>query len=123
MENKREPEMIISSGMKGVGKSYYMENNYKDYSKVETHSKNRQDASITERILEASKEFGKVLLKSYKPYLSNKYNIRKVMAANVPFVIVIEDIGVEKMFNKKRIKNNINRFDLKNTEFYRLIKK
>lgn len=120
---KREPMMIVKTGMKGIGRSTYMENNYKDYCKVETNSKNRQDKSITERILEASKQTGKVLLKTYKPYLSNKYNIRKVMAANVPFVIVIDDIGAEKIFNKNRIKNNINRFDLKNTEVYRLIKK
>lgn len=120
---KREPIMIIKTGMKGIGKSYHFENNYKDYSKIETNDKNRQDKSITERILETSKENGKVLLKTYKTYLSNKYNIRKVMAANVPFVIVIDDIGAKKTFNKNRIKNRINRFDLKNTEVYKLIKK
>ena len=58
--------MIIKIGMKGIGKSNYMENNYKDYFKIETGNKNRQDKLISGRVLEATTINDKVLIKTHE---------------------------------------------------------
>lgn len=121
---KREPKMIIKTGAKGIGKSHYIENNYKDYFKIETGNRNRQDKLILGRVLEASKINDKILIKTHANYLKNKFNSNSIMKkSGISLAIIIEDIGKQLIINKKRIKNNINRFDLKNTEVYRLIKK
>ena len=121
---KREPKMIIKTGAKGIGKSHYIENNYKDYFKIETGNRNRQDKLILGRVLEASKINDKILIKTHANYLKNKFNSNSIMKkSGISLAIIIEDIGKQLIINKKRKKNNINRFDLKNTEVYRLIKK
>lgn len=121
---KREPKMIIKTGAKGIGKSNYIDNNYKDYFKIETGNRNRQDKSMSEIVLEAAKTNDNILIKTHANYLKNKFNSNSIIKySGVNVTILIEDIGQENIFNKKRIKNHINRFDLKNTEVYRLIKK
>mgnify|MGYP001439684764 CR=1 FL=1 len=68
-----EPKNILI-GNKGIGKSSYMENMYKDYIKIETPNKNRQDKSIYQRILDEKKVNNKILLKTNPDYLKNKYS-------------------------------------------------
>lgn len=119
---KLEP-LIFLTGQKGVGKSYYIDNKYKDYFKVETHSKNKQDKSITYRILDAKKNHEKVTLKTHVNFIKNKYNRNEVMKCKIDFTILLEDISSQLKFNKKRTEKRINIFDLKNTEVYKLIKK
>lgn len=124
MEN-REPKMIIKTGARGIGTSNYLENKYKDFFKIETPNKNRQDKSITEQILEARKVNDKILLKTNVNYLKNKYNINNIIKSryNLDITIVIDDIGKQLSINKKSFNNNtFSKFNLKETDVYKLIK-
>lgn len=118
---KREP-LIISTGHKGIGKSYFIEDKYKDYFKVETHNKNRQDKSILYRILDAKKIHEKVTLKTHVNFVKNKYNMSEIRKCKIDFTVLLEDIGNDLINNKKRVKHNINKFYLKDMEVYNLIK-
>lgn len=64
MENTKRESLIFAAPQKGVGKTYYIENNYKDYFKIETGNRNRQDKSISGKISEATKANDKVLVKT-----------------------------------------------------------
>lgn len=123
MENTKREPLIFAAPQKGVGKSYYIENTYKDYFKIETGNKNRQDKSISGKILEAAKTNDKVLVKTTINYLKNKFNSNCILSSGTHIAVLIEDMLAKKILNKKRIKNYTNEFDLKNTEVYKLIKK
>lgn len=123
MENTKREPLIFSAPQKGVGKSYYIENTYKDYFKIETGNNNRQDKSISGKISEAAKTNNKVLVKTTINYLKNKFNSNCILNSGTHITFLIEDIGVEKIFNKNRINNYKKKFDLKETEVYKLIKK
>ncbi len=124
MEN-REPKMVIKTGMKGVGTSHYIENKYKDFLKIETPNKNRQDESVLEKILEAKKVNEKILLRTHINYMKNKYNMSKInKLPNINIVLLIDDIGKQLSVNKKEFNNNtFSKFNLKETDVYKLIKK
>jgi|JI10StandDraft_1071094.scaffolds.fasta_scaffold188131_4 hypothetical protein len=124
MEN-REPKMIIKTGMKGIGTSHYIENKYKDFFKIETPNKNRQDESVLEKILEAKKVNEKILLRTHINYMKNKYNMSKInKLPNINIVLLIDDIGKQLSVNKKEFNNNtFSKFNLKETDVYKLIKK
>jgi hypothetical protein len=125
MEN-REATTIIKTGMKGIGTSHYIENKYKDFLKIETPNKNRQDKSFLESISEAIKVNNKILLKTNPNYLKNKYNINQIIKSkyNCDISIVIDDIGQQLSINKKSFNNNtFSKFNLKETDVYKLIKK
>lgn len=121
-KTKREP-LIFATSTKGVGKTYYMENKYKDYFKIETGNRNRQDKYISSKISEAAKTNDKVLVKTTINYFKNKFNSNCILNSGTNIAVLIEDLGTRKILNKKRIKNYINKFNLKNTEVYKLIKK
>lgn len=123
---EKESKYSIFTGMKGIGKSDYIENKFKDFLKIETPNKNRQDKSITEQILEARKVNDKILLKTHVNYLKNKYNINNIIKSryNFDITIVIDDIGKQLSINKKSFNNNtFSKFNLKETDVYKLIKK
>ena len=80
MENTKRESLIFSSPQKGVGKSYYIENKYKDYFKIETGNRNRQDKSISGKISEAAKTNDKILVKTTINYLKNKFNSNCILS-------------------------------------------
>lgn len=119
-----DPKNILI-GNKGIGKSSYMENMYKDYLKIETPNKNRQDKSIYKRILDEKKVNNKILLKTNPNYLKNKYNLNKIIesTSDINISIVINDIAKKIIINKKSFKNNtFSKFNLKDTQVYKFIK-
>ncbi len=120
---KREPMLVLKTGTKGVGRSYFFENNYKDHFVVQTSNKNRQDSSIANRIIDAKNQHEKVCLKTGGLFMRNKYNVRKISQINVAFSIYIEDICNFPSSHKSIRKNIKNKFNLKDTEAYKLIKK
>ena len=87
---KLEP-LIFLTGQKGVGKSYYIDNKYKDYFKVETHSKNKQDKSITYRILDAKKNHEKVTLKTHVNFIKRHPHCIVFSFMYFFFYVVISD--------------------------------
>lgn len=124
-DKEKDSKNSIFTGMKGIGKSYYIEKMYKDFLKIETPNKNRQDDSIYHLILKEKKVNNKILLKTNPNYLKNKYNVSKIIEStrDINIVILLDDIGKQLTINKNKFNNTLSKFNLKESKFYKLINK